>query len=202
MIGQRYEGHIKKFSPAAGQGWQERFFVLEDGKLHYYKGKDARAMFDELDEDDSGFLEMAELAILTRMMGKKLNKKALEKAMAQMDSSGDGKVSFPEFNVWWQKHGGSAISKGAPAGTIDLRKCKWVRTMSKRESEAYSGDRSEVERMVIELHTPKRPMTLMPTKETTDLWFQLLLLVVLLRIVALLVVPQDLHSRHPFCYAL
>ena len=59
----------------------------------YFKEKDARAMFDELDEDDSGYLEEMEVASLCRTLGKKLNKKSMEKAMAEMDTSGDGKVS-------------------------------------------------------------------------------------------------------------
>ena len=134
LAGKRHEGFMEKLSPSATAGWQQRYFVLENNQLMYFKEKDARAMFDELDEDDSGYLEEMEVASLCRTLGKKLNKKSMEKAMAEMDTSGDGKVSFEEFNAWWAQNAGKARAKSEPAGTIDLRQCKYVRTLTKREA--------------------------------------------------------------------
>ena len=114
----------------------------------YFKEKDARAMFDELDEDDSGYLEEMEVASLCRTLGKKLNKKSMEKAMAEMDTSGDGKVSFEEFNAWWGQNAGKARAKSEPAGTIDLRQCKYVRTLTKREAGGIDT-RSQPNRMCV-----------------------------------------------------
>ena len=33
--------------------WQRRWFVLEEGKLMYFKGQNAEAMFEQLDKDHS-----------------------------------------------------------------------------------------------------------------------------------------------------
>ena len=53
------------------------------GTLSYYKEKDARSMFEEMDADDSGYLDMQEVEQLCKQLGKKLSKKeqkALEDA--------------------------------------------------------------------------------------------------------------------------
>ena len=86
--------------------------------LSYYKLKDARSMFDEvrphrppaaslgrrhteadahtrplqMDADNSGRLDADEVATLCKQMGKKLNDKGLQAAMADMDEDGSGEV--------------------------------------------------------------------------------------------------------------
>ena len=144
LAGKRHEGFMEKLSPSAAKGWQQRYFVLENNQLMYFKEKDARAMFDELDKDDSGYLEEMEAASLCRTLGKKLNKKSMEKAMAEMDTSGDGKVSFEEFNAWWAQNAGKARAKSEPAGTIDLRQCQWVRSMRKRDQALRTVDMNQI----------------------------------------------------------
>ena len=77
-----HEGFLSKRSPKAGGGWQKRWFVLDGpaATLSYFKEKDARTLFDELDADNSGFLDSGEVEALCRQMGKKLGKKELAKA--------------------------------------------------------------------------------------------------------------------------
>eukprot|EP01051_Picozoa_sp_SAG22_P022792 SAG22_NODE_5607_length_985_cov_1.296840_2_plen_86_part_00 len=84
--------------------WQQRWFVLTpDATLAWFKHTPARTLFDEMDEDGSGFLDQAEVTKLCKQMGKKLNKKGLEAAMKEMDADGSGEVEFEEFDAWWSK---------------------------------------------------------------------------------------------------
>jgi hypothetical protein len=116
-----YAGFLSKLSPNRNGGWQERWFVLEAGKLSYYKEKDARTMFQEVDTDNSGHLDMEEVFNLCTLMGKKkLTKKEVQSAMDEMDRDGNNQVDFEEFEAWWGAHGGKAASKRAAAGVINL----------------------------------------------------------------------------------
>eukprot|EP01052_Picozoa_sp_SAG31_P029962 SAG31_NODE_3030_length_4767_cov_3.085904_2_plen_235_part_00 len=72
-------------------------------------GNEVRRLFDECDADGSGMLEAKEIESLCKTMGKKLNKKGRQAAMAEMDSDGSGSVSFDEFNAWWRENGGKAL---------------------------------------------------------------------------------------------
>ena len=149
----RYEGFMKKMSPKRGAGWQERFFTFADGKLTYYKGKDARAMFTDLDVDGSGALDEKEFAKLCRDLGRKLSKKAMAEAMAEMDRDGNGTVEWREFEIWWQANGGNALKKNAPAGEIILAECSDVSTA------ILTGGS-----MQINIETVKRQVQLLPPK--------------------------------------
>ncbi len=55
----------------------------------------ARIIFQELDFDNSGFIERVELEMLLLEYG--LPKKEVESYLARHDGNGDGKISFPEF---------------------------------------------------------------------------------------------------------
>ena len=149
----RYEGFMKKMSPKKGASWQERFFTFADGKLTYYKGKDARAMFTDLDVDGSGALDEKEFAKLCRDLGRKLNKKAMAEAMAEMDRDGNGTVEWREFDIWWQANGGNALKKNQPAGEIILAECSDVSTT------ILTGGS-----MQINIETVKRQVQLLPPK--------------------------------------
>eukprot|EP00941_MAST-03F_sp_MAST-3F-sp1_P003394 g3394.t1 len=65
-------------------------------------------LFHELDVDNSGFLDKKEVKILARQMGDKLttmlSHKKLDKAFAEMDPSGDGKVTLGEFIAWHHRN--------------------------------------------------------------------------------------------------
>ena len=70
---------------------------------------EARAVFDEVDADDSGLLERDEIMVLVGALDedRELQPAELDAAMARMDSDGSGEVSFDEFWVWWQKNRGA-----------------------------------------------------------------------------------------------
>jgi len=62
----------------------------------------AREAFVEADADRSGGLDSAELAHLMARLGLCLTRAEMEVALAQMDTNGDGVVSFREFLEWSQ----------------------------------------------------------------------------------------------------
>ena len=67
-----------------------------------YSEDDAQSMFDEMDDDFSGALDEDEVRELCKKLGRKLNKKSLAAAMAEMDDDGNGTVEWEEFWTWWQ----------------------------------------------------------------------------------------------------
>jgi hypothetical protein len=140
---QSHEGFLSKQSPKAGGGWQRRWFVLDGpaGTLSYFKEKDARTLFDELDADGSGFLDSGEIEELCKQMGRKLGKKELAKAMTEIDIDGNDEVSFSEFEAWWALNGGRAADKRKPAGVIELGSVTDIRLVSK-QIQLLSGERS------------------------------------------------------------
>lgn len=63
--------------------------------------KKIRTLFQEIDEDKSGDLDREEFAQLSRDMGADLTAAELDEAMREIDTDGDGRVDFEEFQTWW-----------------------------------------------------------------------------------------------------
>jgi hypothetical protein len=84
--------------------------------------KDARALFDEIDVDNSGELDEKELAHLyKKARGQKLGREQMKAAMQEMDTDGGGAVGFEEFATWWGANGGDLEEHRAKALTLVLR---------------------------------------------------------------------------------
>jgi hypothetical protein len=66
-----------------GGGKQKRWLVLDPMHctLAYYRNKDARSMFKEMDEDGSGTLDMGEVDKLCKLLGKKLSRPGLTRGV-------------------------------------------------------------------------------------------------------------------------
>ena len=60
-----------------------------------------RSMFDSVDVDGSGNLDIEEVATLAVSLGNKLDENQLKAAMEIMDQDGSGEVDFSEFFHWW-----------------------------------------------------------------------------------------------------
>lgn len=62
---------------------------------------DAWKWFQELDVDDSGSLEMEEVARLMKRLHIKVPNRDIKSTFKEMDVAGNGEVSFEEFGSWW-----------------------------------------------------------------------------------------------------
>ena len=142
--GPRHEGLLKKRSPSAapGKGWQERWFVLEGAVLSYFKQKDAKTMFMEVDKDGSGALDIDEIGKLCKEMGMKLSKKAEQKMMKDLDANGDNEVTFEEFEGWWQVNGGKTAKSRAAVGDITLTDMRDIQTIGTLQIALVGSDRN------------------------------------------------------------
>jgi hypothetical protein len=69
-------------------------------------------LFDALDKDRNGSLDAPEVGALYRQArGEKLSKKALAKALADMDTDGSGTVGRDEFLQWWSANAASDLER-------------------------------------------------------------------------------------------
>ena len=65
----------------------------------------AKQLFDQVDANGDGQLDAEEIASLATRLGKRLSQSELDKAMAEMDSDGDGSVDKQEWVEWWSNRG-------------------------------------------------------------------------------------------------
>jgi hypothetical protein len=63
-----------------------------------------RALFNELDTDKSGFIELGELTAFFKKHGKVVSEMEIGKAMGKADTNNDDKLSFEEFKVVFEKN--------------------------------------------------------------------------------------------------
>jgi Ca2+-binding EF-hand superfamily protein len=69
--------------------------------------REARQLFDEIDEDGGGTLDRDEIKQLAKKLGKKISEKQLSEAMLEMDADSSGDVCFEEFYYWWKGQQGT-----------------------------------------------------------------------------------------------
>lgn len=65
-----------------------------------------RKLFDEIDSDGSGLLDIKEIPKLAGKLGIRLTPEKQQAAMQEMDADGSGEVDFEEFWQWWIRTGG------------------------------------------------------------------------------------------------
>jgi|EP01049_Picozoa_sp_SAG25_P003792 calmodulin len=71
------------------------------GKLAKADTQSLRRLFEQLDKDRSGTLNADEVLHLAAAGGRRLSKRQVKNAMAEMDVDGSGEVDFDEFERWW-----------------------------------------------------------------------------------------------------
>ena len=84
--------------------------VLKGALRNRYGARErsVREVFDMLDEDDSGALDVEEGQMAAAILGGVLmEKEALAEKFAAIDTDGDGTLSFEEFESWWTEHAAS-----------------------------------------------------------------------------------------------
>ena len=63
--------------------------------------KDLHDIFSAIDTDNSGFLDRTEMGEVASILGFPMSDEELDTSFKQIDSSGDGRISFDEFETWW-----------------------------------------------------------------------------------------------------
>ena len=71
--------------------------LLQDGSL---SDLDLRALFDSFDADESGTIDVAELQALAHATGVSLKAAQATATLDKLDTDGDGKIQFSEFEGW------------------------------------------------------------------------------------------------------
>eukprot|EP00487_Bulimina_marginata_P004278 TRINITY_DN20348_c0_g1_i1.p1 TRINITY_DN20348_c0_g1~~TRINITY_DN20348_c0_g1_i1.p1 ORF type:complete len:152 (-),score=22.82 TRINITY_DN20348_c0_g1_i1:17-472(-) len=64
---------------------------------------DVKETFDKLDSDGNGFLDINELEKLLDGLNADLSQNPIQDLMSELDTNGDGQLSFKEFAAWYIK---------------------------------------------------------------------------------------------------
>ena len=86
-----------KYGRGAGMG---------TGKFAMRSREQMQELFDEIDTDGGGTLDVREIKALADKLGVAMTKRELDKAMLEMDEDCSGEVDFEEFAEWWPKQVG------------------------------------------------------------------------------------------------
>merc|ERR1712166_1013481 len=62
---------------------------------------DINKVFEQFDEDKSGFIDRGELKMVADSLGVSLDASQVSSMIADIDLNGDGKISPDEFQLWW-----------------------------------------------------------------------------------------------------
>ena len=110
-------------------------------------------MFDDFDEDESGFLEKDEVGELMAELGLTLEDEDLDEAIAGMEAKDDqdGKIGFPEFLVWWNEKG-KVQKRESLKKTIAERKASELE-VERLEKEGMEKAKEEKARLLAEKKT-------------------------------------------------
>jgi Ca2+-binding EF-hand superfamily protein len=66
--------------------------------------KDLEDVFNSFDSDKSGAIDLQEIKNVASALGSELTDEEMRSIIKNLDSNGDGKISFEEFKFWWE-HG-------------------------------------------------------------------------------------------------
>jgi len=64
---------------------------------------DVKATFRQVDTDNSGFIDKAELRAVLQKLGGDVSEEEVEKCYAELDENDDGQIDFEEFSRWYLK---------------------------------------------------------------------------------------------------
>lgn len=76
---------------------------LEEREM--FKRKEVKKMFDYIDKDGSGYIDIAELGKLLKNLGKKYTREEINERFYRVDSDRSGHIEFDEFFEWFKRVG-------------------------------------------------------------------------------------------------
>jgi hypothetical protein len=108
----------------------------------------ARQLFDEVDDDGSGALDVSELQVLAQKLGlEHFSASDAEEAMAAIDDDNNGTIDFEEFFGWYGQfcasHGGHGHSGGGGGGGLKLTLSQFKSTFGKRKAEGAQAQQAQ-----------------------------------------------------------
>jgi len=85
---------------------EEEFLEFEEVEI--------KKVFEMIDKDKSGYIDMEELKLLLIALGKELPDEKIGEVMTKLDKSNDGTLDFMEFRNWWFEQLNYKRSDGTP----------------------------------------------------------------------------------------
>ena len=105
--------------------------------------QECRELFDEVDDDGSGLLDVGEIVKLAKLLGVDLSPAQCKEAMDEMDDDSSGEVDFEEFYMWFKKTSGpDGEGRGHCDTDIGKATMKWAQQESHRSFLRSSEARS------------------------------------------------------------
>ena len=83
---------------------QEQYAKQQAEQIRLEQEREARMLFDEIDTDENGTLDVEELTELAKSVGVELTAKQADKAFTDLDTDGSGEIDFDEFVVFYDAH--------------------------------------------------------------------------------------------------
>lgn len=74
---------------------------VEDDERALYRKKETRMVFDMIDKDRSGSIDIEELELLLLALGQPIPRDELSEAFMRLDQDGSGKLEYEEFFDWY-----------------------------------------------------------------------------------------------------
>ena len=68
-------------------------------------------LFTALDADENGFIDKQDVTQVVQRLGLDLSDTEVEKVIAEMDATGDGRVTVAAFKKWWHEHSSSRFRR-------------------------------------------------------------------------------------------
>ena len=103
--------------------------------------EECRELFDQVDDDRSGLLDVSELTQLAKLLGVALTPEQAQEAMDEIDEDKSGQVDFEEFFMWF-KRTNSSQENGHWYSELGQASIKWAHGEQRRAVVRASAQRS------------------------------------------------------------
>ena len=102
--------------------------------------EECRELFDQIDEDGSGLLDVSEIVSLAKLLGVSLNPAQAQEAMDEIDDDKSGEVDFEEFYGWFKRT--SEKNSNHEDSKVGKASIRWAAHQKQRTVALASAQRS------------------------------------------------------------